>query len=426
MLRRFVLAASLLSLTGAVGCAHTSLPQHAEPAARRLYSVGEERFAAGHPEQAVTLWRHAITQLPPTAAYDDLRHKLILRLAYGQIAAYYKLGKLAHLYDARRMLERYIVTHEDLFGDKGDAKTERGEVYEILYEVESRIENPPIGGTPVPRGGDATLVAGATLPGAASVVEVAEPVAAAEPDAPPPTAKPAKKRQRTRKVEDAEGNERVVIVETKERTSVDDPVLKKRLAAWNPEDGLIMTAPGLQPWLPARAYVRIDGFAQRVDGEARGGAHAVAAAVIRAVRPALRACYDGAFARAPADFALAKFEFAVDAEGTVSAPRITGGMVGDPLGDACVLERLGAGKIEDDDGVEPMRVAVRLVFFYDGPVMLNEANGKSVRNDLDLVADAMNPGGATGRRGRFRRQATEVPRGLPAIDRQPTSPTGRR
>jgi hypothetical protein len=307
------------------------------------------------------------------------------------------------------MLERYIVTHEGLFGDKGDAKAERGEVYEILYEVESRIENPPVGGTPVPAS-EATLVAGADLPGAASVPEVAEPVAA------PAEPKPAKKRRRSGKKEDAEGSERVVIVQTKERPSVDDPAMKKRLAAWGPEDGLVLTAPGVQPWLPARAYVRIDGFAQRVDGGTGGGAHAVAAAVIRAVRPALRACYDGAFARAPADFALAKFEFAVDADGTVSTPRLTGGMVGDPLGDACVLERLGAGKVEEEGAIEPMRVAVRLVFFYDGPVMFNEGNGRSVRSDLDLVADATSPG-AGGRRGRYRRPSTEPPRGLPPITR---------
>lgn len=410
---RFALTATLLSLTAATGCAHRSNPEHAEPAARRLYTVGEARYAAGYPEQAVTLWRHAITQLPPTKAYDHLRHELVLRLAYGQIAAYHKLGKLAHLYDARRMLERYLVTHEGLFGDEGDAKAERGEVYEILYEVESRIENPPVGGTPAGEGGDAALVAGAGLPGAASVASVPAPSVAEEPAAHIPVA-PAKKTRRSRKKEDAEGSERVVVVRTKERPSVDDPAMKKRIDAWDPEAGLVLTQPGIEPWLPARAYVRIDGIAQRVDGES-GGAHAVAQAVIRAVRPALRACYDGAFARAPADFALARFELSVDAEGNVDTPRITGGMVGDPLGDACVLERLGAGKIEDDEPIEPMRVAVRLVFFYDGPVMFNEANGKSVRNDLDLVADAMGSARATRRMGRARRPSTEVPRGMPPI-----------
>lgn len=412
MLRHLVLVASLLALHGAVGCAHRSDPQHAEPAAKRLYNVGEARFAAGYPEQAVILWRHAITQLPPTTHYDDLRHKLILRLAHGQLTAHHKLGKLAHLYDARRMLERYLVTHEDLFGEAGDAKAQRAEVYEILYEVESRIDGAALAGVSGPGGaGQGTGDAAAVVADASG----AEGEATAEP-AIRPTDKPRSKPRRTRKQEDAEGNERVVIVDTKDRPSVDDPVLKKRLVAWNPQDGLVLTAPGLQPWLPARAYVRIDGVARRVDGQSGGRAHAVAAAVIEAVRPALRACYDGAFARSPADHALAKVEFAVDARGTVNAPRIVGGMVGDPIGDACVLERLGQGQLAPDDGVEPMRVAVNLVFFYDGAVLMDEFRGRSVRSELDLALEAMSAS-AGNRRGRIRRPSADPPRGMPPITR---------
>jgi hypothetical protein len=380
---RLLLAASLLSVTAAAGCAHTSSPHKAEPAARRLYTVGEQRYAAGYPEQAVTLWRHAITQLPPTDDYDSLRHQLILRLAYGQLEAYQKLGKLAHLYDARRMLERYLVTHEELFGTGDKAKAERGEVYEILYEVESRMDTPPV---------DAG-------------VEDVEDVDADAPDADAlaqAETRPQPKRKRTQ--EDAEGTERVVIVDTKDRPSVDDRTLKQKLATWEPESGLVLTAPGVQPWIPARAYVRMDGFAKRVDGESGAGAHATARRVLQSLRPALRACYDGAFARAPADFHLAKVELTVGADGSLEAPRIVGGMVGDPIGDACVLERLGAGKIADGEAVEPMRVAIGLLFFYDGAVMFNEGSGGTVRNELDLMAGAMSP-----------RASTEPPRALPPI-----------
>lgn len=416
MLRSFVFAALLVS-TGATvaGCATAGPAKQSTPTAKRLYNVGEERFAAGEPEQAVQLWRHAITQLPPTKDFDALRHELILRLAFGQIVSYHHGGKLVHLFDAKRMLERYLVAHEGLFGEAEKAKAERGEVYEILFEVERRIEDPPVDVAATsavamvePRG-DGTA-AGGTAPGddpnATTAAQGASPAAT--------TTLPRKSRRRAR--EDAEGNDRVVVVDTRDRPSVDDPAMLKKLKKWGPEDGLVLTAPSVVPWLPARAYVRIDGLAHRLDeGEGRKGAQSVASAVIRSVRPALRACYDGAFARAPADYALATVEFAVDADGAVQTPRIVDGMVGDALGDVCVLERLADAYVGDDENVEPMRLAVNLMFFFDDAVMMNEGNSRTVRNDLDLAVDGIVERSKFKRRGRG--PGFDVPRNLPPITR---------
>ncbi len=408
---RSVLVATLVWACVAVGCAHKGVPNAAEPAAKRLYTVGEARFAAGYPEEAVMLWRHAITQLPPTDAYDGLRHVLVLRLAYGQLTAYHKLGELAHLYDARRMLDRYLARHEDLFGDGAKAKTERGEVYEILYEVESRIDAPPVvastadGTQSAARGSEAVTAPGSAasadraMPGALAVAEPAAPTSPKPSSKPSSTSKSraastakSKRRGRVNDIDGPQGNDRLVIVHTRPRPSVDDPELVRRLAAWDPEAGQQLTAPGLQPWIPARAYVRIDGLARRVDDGGGRGAHVLASRVIKSLRPALRACYDGAFARAPAEYHRAEVEFAVDADGSVQTPRLVGGMVGDALGDACVLERLGDGQIAHDDEIEPMRVTVGLLFFYDGPVMFDEGGGGSVRNELDLFVGAVSAG----------------------------------
>lgn len=50
--------------------------------------MGEEQFAAGHYHEAVELWRHAVLALPAEPDFDDLRHQLVLRLAYGQLMAW--------------------------------------------------------------------------------------------------------------------------------------------------------------------------------------------------------------------------------------------------------------------------------------------------------------------------------------------------
>lgn len=372
-----------------------------EPVAQRLYQVGEEKFAAGHPEEAVALWRHAITQLPQTEDYDNLRHRLILRLGFGQVVAYHASGKLAHLFDGKRMLDRYLVAHQSLFGETEAAKRERGEVYELLYELESRIEDPP-----------ETVEAGTAVGLVAGDDEAATTTA----DATPPESRSKSKRRKRRAVEDAEGDERTVVVDTHGRPSVDDPEMKRELTRWNPQAGLIMTAASIEPSLPARAYVRIDGLPRRIDGGdqelGQTRAPGLAAEIVRSVRPALRACYDGAFTRTPTDYALATVEVDVADDGSVGGAVIAAGVVGDAIGDACVLEHLAKARVAEGDA-QPMRLKIDLMFFFDQKVDFNEGSGRAVRNELDLMVDALAGSTSARRRGR----STEVPRGLPGIER---------
>jgi hypothetical protein len=352
---------AILLLLAIAGCGST---RHAggssEPGAKRIYNAGEARFAAGEPEQAVSLWRHAITQLPSTEQYDALRHKLILRLAFGQMVAYQHSADLAYLFDAKQMLDRYLVAHAELFGEGAAAKGERDQVYELLTEVERLLEDPPV---EIAASSARDHLAGRATASAASAD-------AAAPDAPGTTAG---KRRRAR--EDAEGDERVVVVDTKGRPSVDDPEFKAKLRSWLPEAGLSLTAPSTQPWLPARSYVRLDGRAARLD-DGRGGpaAQAVASDVLRAVRPALRACYDGAYARVPADYALATVELTVTSDGTVATPRIVDGVVGDAEGDVCVIEHLEGARLAAFEADGAMTLEVPLMFFFENAVLANEAS----------------------------------------------------
>lgn len=359
--------------------------------AQRLYTEGEQRFAAGRADQAVLLWRHAITQLPETSSYDALRHRLLLRLGRGQLVAFQQRGKLAHLYDGKRMLERYLAKHEALFGDGPEARRQRGEVYDLLGDLEASIEAP----------GKQVLVRGPATP-AAPAPTSHEPlgsyaaVAAAPLDryglgsTPPDPAAAraahdgtARGRRRAQRpwYEHPDDMQRVVEVDgRKPRPSNDDWNLRMRLKLWNPNAGLSLTAPRLTVASPARPLVRIDGLAQIVDGGAgRLEADAQARRFIRAVRPDLRACYGDAYARSAKEVTTATVEFTMRADGSVARPRIVAGDVADAFGDACVLERLAAARIEPDTELAEARVRVPLMFFYDRTVPFDENTGLTVQ-----------------------------------------------
>ena len=122
----------LVALPLLVGCAGrtnasrgpvsaTDIGPDRTPSAARIYTIGEEQFAAGHYHEAVELWRHAVLALPTTADFDDLRHQLILRLAYGQLMAWSASGNPGYLEDAQQMLERYAQRHGAIFGEIDDA-----------------------------------------------------------------------------------------------------------------------------------------------------------------------------------------------------------------------------------------------------------------------------------------------------------------
>ncbi len=141
---------SLCGCLGLAACAGdpppTTVPSSPDPSAdavtassRRIYWLAEEQFSQGDYLGAVQLWRHALLQLPKTASADSVRHALVLRMAYGWLAAAETTGEAAPAIDGVTMLERYIERHEALFGDDEHAQLERGQVYEILFALEQRV-----------------------------------------------------------------------------------------------------------------------------------------------------------------------------------------------------------------------------------------------------------------------------------------------
>jgi hypothetical protein len=321
--------------------------------AKRLYSIGEKVIVTGKAAQAVSLWRRAIVLLPPTAAYDDLRHKLVLRLGYGMIIAAEQTGDREFAVDAAYMLDRYAARHEQLFGDGAAAEKQRGEVYELLYEVETKLEE---------------------MPGAPEHAST-EPAVQADEGAP-------------------EISERHVVVPSKrrlDRPDANDPKVRAALDSRqnDPYSGLVMTAPGARLLHPARGLVRMHGLARPIvesnDADHPLELHGLARAAFLSVRPALRGCYDAAFARTPTDVVDTEVELVLETDGTVSAAKITGAPVVDAIGTRCVAARLADARIADGHPDKRVRMRMPLVFFWRDAEFIDEASGASGRNALDFV-----------------------------------------
>ena len=392
----WVLSSALLL----AACAHGTGAERSDAdrdAAQRIYMVAEERYAAGDYANAVALMRHALLQLPSTADYDDLRHELVLRMAHTQLRDHAATGHPAPLHDAKQMLERYVVRHEQLFGESDRAREERGEAYELLALVDQRLDpvtvdygdaapaTPVAVEVPASAATPEAPVAGSEVTAALEVPEPPAQLAVATPVAPSRTIEvddgPAV--TRTAQRVDDEGNEvrDLVVSGKRRRPSVDDPAVRAKLASpfttgWL---GGVMTAYGVTKMRDARPLVRGQ---SRLAGSGDLSQHLLARragqSLLRSARQGLRDCYAAAYARQPVDALESAVEASVHPDGSISHVRIVDGGLVDGYGDACLIEALQATAVAPlgEESVEPVRVQVALVFFYEGALYINEGTGE--------------------------------------------------
>ncbi|HWB75437.1 MAG TPA: hypothetical protein VG755_10780 [Nannocystaceae bacterium] len=314
---------------------------------KRLYTIGEQAMAKGKAAEAVALWRRAILLLPDTAEYDAVRHRLMMRLGYGLMVAYEQTGDRELGHDAVRMLERYADRHTQIFGDDRDKQKERAEIYELLGEAELQLE----------RG-------------------VAKPVARVEHESP------------ARIDEGAPANmDRTVVVPSKrklKRPSVDDPKIRAKLNSWatDPQTGLVLTRPTIAELHPARGLVRMQGIVRALEGTSgdRLALHHSARSAFVSVRPALRNCFDQAFARTPTEVVRTEAELVLEPDGSVSGAKIVGAPIVDGAGNRCVSETFADARIVAHAPAERVRVRVPLVFFWQPSILIDEANGVTGRD----------------------------------------------
>jgi hypothetical protein len=311
------------------------------------------------------LLRHALLQLPPDESADKLRHQLVLRIAYVEMLAWSASGNQIHLQDAERMLQRYLGRHEALFGDDRSARAARGEVYEILYEVERRLEGEVESG-----------VVAHAAPAEAAASSITLPVALTQTNDVPeverrPEPKPRRARTTKREEPDAKGDVRVVRVNTRKKLDVDDPETRKLLksAFSDPEMGSVLTGARMVEVHGPRPLVRLAAAPAAVEADSaddRRRARELGRTLVRVARPELRECYADAFARLPVSSTEAVVELSVHPDGSISGVRIIEGGLVDGLGDVCVIEQLQAARLESPEVVASQRVRVPLEFIYQG------------------------------------------------------------
>jgi hypothetical protein len=352
--------------------------------AQRLYGVAEERYAAGDFDEAVSLMRHALLQLPPEPAHDRLRHQLLLRMAHTQLRAHASTGHAAPLHDAQQMLERYLERHEALFGDGDGPRAERGEVYELLFLVEQRLA--PASDVVEPADSAPAQLAradeGPQAPGEAESPAPAEPAPAPATSAAEPEAAPASSTRRRPTASDDDDEVREVVVKKLQLASLDDPRVVERLRSdfstgWA---GLVLTKPGIELVHGPRPLVRgTSQLAGTGDRRAQQLARRAGQSLVRGARQPLRDCYAAAYARSPIAAMVSAVEASIHADGSVSHVRIVDGGLVDGHGDACIIEALQSAALEPlADAEEPVRVRVALTFFYEGAVSIVESTGEQL------------------------------------------------
>lgn len=320
------------------------------PTAARIYVLGEQRYAEGRFDEAVALWGHTMLQLPADPSADEVRHKLLARMGYGLLQAYGATGDPSYLHDGQAMCELYVAKHEELFGDTEEARAQRGEIYELLYEFDSRLDELD----PELLEADDEAEAQPSMALAAAVdsrTAAADTSTTAEDDAGWEV--------------DEEGLVRDVRVARIAWADEDDP--RVRAFLHDPRfTGNSNLDSGRDHVHEERVLVRVGARPRPLDGSddlgTRKRARLDGVAVVDAVRPELVRCYEAAVARDPVVAARISVELSIRPDGTVAQARFVDGAVVDAEGDACVAGALHGARISSSGGA--LRIAMPIHFFY--------------------------------------------------------------
>ncbi len=327
-------------------------------AAKRIYMLGETRYAEGRFDEAVALWGHAMLQLPADPSADPVRHKLLARMGYGLLQANAATGDPSYLVDGQAMCELYLEQHEALFGDTDKANAERGEIYELLYEFDSRIDL-------LETGSDEADTTESDEPSDAASETTPDRVAQTEPDSEP---------------SDEEGEVRLIRVRSFAWADPDDPTVRAFLR----DDRF--TGPSMLDWSKdqvneARVLVRAGAVPRALGDSAtlamRRAAREQGMAVIEQARPALARCYEVAVTRDFVPAVRVELELTVATDGVIQQPRLSKGGLVDAMGDVCMAQALRDVKLPDVAQAKALSVWLPIHFFFQDATMASELSLRS-------------------------------------------------
>ncbi len=107
--------------------------------AEALYKQGKTKFETADYEQALALWKQAYSLLPDSEDAHVVRNALVYNISEAQIKAYEINRNVTHLRKAKLLLEDYLNTHRQLYGDDAEATKERSGARDRLRQVEKML-----------------------------------------------------------------------------------------------------------------------------------------------------------------------------------------------------------------------------------------------------------------------------------------------
>lgn len=338
-----VLSALLPVLSGCAGArgAGAQQPSEVEDArsartAQTYYLAGEAAYEDADYGQAAALWKRAVIELPRRPAYDGLRHKLLVRVGHGQLMAYASTGDQAYLDEGIAMLEAYAERHTQLLGDTAEAQDERGQVFELIGEMEVAREDRRASQTELPE----------------MQAETPEEDSFVDPHAD--------------EILTEDGLEREVRVRGYERPDVNDPVTRAKLASpfANDLQPGVLTRSGSFSYEP-RALVRLTRLPLPRAGNDAAAASRVGRSVVSVGRRVMQDCYAEHLSEGTTETAV-RVQISVADDGAVTLANLASGSLGSEDADACLVDGLETVQLAEYDA-GAVDASLDLMFFLDVP-----------------------------------------------------------
>ncbi len=153
-------ALRVLSLSLSVTVAVTALPcsnalADDEPAqsddltrAQELYKKGTRSYELADYAAALELWKEAYQILPDVEGSGAIRHALVYNMADAESKQFEIDKDVSRLRKARMLLQEYIESHEEIYGNTEEAKKDKANAETRLAELEQKIAAAEAGTTP--------------------------------------------------------------------------------------------------------------------------------------------------------------------------------------------------------------------------------------------------------------------------------------
>ncbi len=107
--------------------------------AKRLYEEGKAHYEMLDYPAAIDKWTKAYALVPESERGRAVRNALVYNIAQAQEKAYDLDGDVTHLKQAKGLLERYLESYVEIYGEEDEAAEEVQKVRDRIAELDERI-----------------------------------------------------------------------------------------------------------------------------------------------------------------------------------------------------------------------------------------------------------------------------------------------